>query len=169
MTENDLRKGLGFGFSFFPSPLTISNCCKEKEAQQEPRRHTFCREDVPRCCPCPRGWGPRTARGHGRGHPWRDGPWGLLPPPPPCRPPALPGPRRRGGAAAYLTATRTELSSWPADMVPRVRQGAAASLAGSGGRCRAEEGPAGEEVGALPRLPPLTSSSCSATSSLQPF
>lgn len=65
-----------------------------------------------------------------------------------------PGPRGRGGAAAYLTATRTELSSWPADMVPGSRRGAAASLAGSGGRCRAEEGPAGEAVGAPLRLPP---------------
>lgn len=85
--------------------MAISYCCEEEEAGQAPGEAIpLCGKDVPGCRPRAVGSGiPLGARWEPAGSP--------------------PGPAR--GAAAYLTATRTELSSAPADMVLRARGGQA--------------------------------------------
>lgn len=168
MTEKDLREGLVVCFFFFPLPSLLwlfpAAARKKRLSRRRGDTRSLRRDDVPGRCPARRCRFPRAESSHprprvppaarsagltgtaARGHPRREGPRGALPPAP--QPPQEGRRRRlpdRHPHRALVLGGRHGAAG---------RRGAAASLAGSGGRRRAEEGPAGEEVGALPRLPP---------------
>lgn len=172
MTEEDL----GTDGAFFPRSFGHFQLLEGRSGSAGAEAtHSFRREDVPRCCPCaamplpaggqvalalpPPRTGPTGAAG--RGHPWREEPQGALPSPLALQTPA------GGGTTAYLTATRTELSSWPADMVLGTGERRRRALPGAR-RAGPRSGPPGRSGGHC-RGSPLTSSCGSAASSLQPF